>query len=200
MRPDIPFVVFPKISRLNRSVIITEKIDGTNAGIYISDAAYLEDGGIDTSQVFASSRKRWITVDDDNFGFARWVRDHSDDLLTLGPGMHFGEWYGAGIQRGYGLTEKRFALFNTTRWMDGRQPRPMCCGVVPILMQQMMDRLNIPQVVEFLRTEGSVIVPGFMDPEGIVIYHSASRDSYKITIENDEVPKSQTAQETRNVH
>ena len=83
--------------------------------------------------------------------------------------------------------------------MDGRQPRPMCCGVVPILSQQTMDRLNIPLVLELLRTDGSVIVPGFMKPEGIVIYHSASRDSYKITLENDEAPKSQTQQETVNV-
>jgi len=194
MKPDIPFTAFPKIARLNRSVIITEKIDGTNAGIYIPEYA-----SENPEQVFASSRKRWITVDDDNFGFARWVRDHADDLLTLGPGMHFGEWYGAGIQRGYGLMEKRFALFNTTRWMDGRQPRPMCCGVVPLLHSQTMDKLNIPQVLNFLRSQGSIIVPGFMKPEGIVIYHTASRDSYKITLENDEAPKSQTQQETVNV-
>jgi hypothetical protein len=56
--------------------------------------------------------------------------EHRDDLLTLGPGRHFGEWWGAGIQRRYGLTEKRFSLFNVTRWGEAR---PACCHVVPTL-------------------------------------------------------------------
>ena len=55
MKPDIPFVSFPKISRLNRSVIITEKIDGTNAGIYIpeNDGPHYLQSLKDTRQVFA---------------------------------------------------------------------------------------------------------------------------------------------------
>jgi hypothetical protein len=184
MRPDIPFTPFPKIARHNRTLVVTEKIDGTNAGIYIPEGADSPD------QVYASSRKRWITVDDDNFGFARFVQENADDLLTLGPGMHFGEWYGSGIQRGYGLTEKRFALFNSTRWQDGRQPRPFCCGVVPILGTATVDALDVGKILELLRTEGSAAVPGFMRPEGIVLYHTASRTYSKITLENDGQPKS----------
>ena len=91
------FVEFAKMARLNREVIVTEKIDGTNACVGIS-----EDG-----RIFAGSRSRWITPQDDNFGFAAWVQAHRDQLLTLGPGRHFGEWWGAGIQRRYGQAEKR---------------------------------------------------------------------------------------------
>src|SRR5436305_1822690 len=100
----IEFNAFPKIARLNRECVITEKIDGTNASILID-----EDG-----VVMAGSRTRWITPENDNFGFAKWVEANKSELMKLGVGHHFGEWWGSGIQRGYGLTkgEKRFSLFN----------------------------------------------------------------------------------------
>ena len=121
---DLPeFVPFPKIPRLFRPFVVTEKIDGTNASIHV-----LEDG-----QVLAASRTRWITPEADNFGFARWVHEHEEELrVGLGIGSHFGEWWGSGIQRGYGLKEKRFSLFNTARWSDPAV-RPACCHVVPVL-------------------------------------------------------------------
>lgn len=102
------FKPFPKIARLSREAIITEKLDGTNAQVFIG-----EDG-----EMLFGSRSRWITPEDDNFGFARWATGNREDLLKLGPGQHFGEWWGAGIQRRYGLTEKRFSLFNVSRWSD----------------------------------------------------------------------------------
>lgn len=113
------FTGFPKIARLNREIVITEKIDGTNAQIFINEA-----GGL-----FAGSRTRWITPGkDDNYGFAGWVERNRKELLKLGPGQYFGEWWGAGIQRRYGMTEKVFSLF--------RQPEvlPSCCRVVPVLL------------------------------------------------------------------
>ena len=101
------FQEFQKIARLSRNCSITEKIDGTNACIYIG-----EDG-----EFLTGSRTRWITPEDDNYGFAKWALAHKDELMALGPGRHFGEWWGSGCQRGYGLTngEKRFSLFNTSR-------------------------------------------------------------------------------------
>lgn len=180
------FQPFPKMARLNREVTITEKIDGTNAQIHIT-----EDG-----LLYAGSRKRWITRYDDNFGFASWAMDHHDELRDgLGAGTHFGEWWGSGIQRGYGLEkgEKRFSLFNTTRWATSRPP---CCSVVPVLFQGTFTRdseCQLSQAVEYalgdLETEGSFAAPGFMRPEGIVVFHSASNQCFKVTIENDEMPK-----------
>lgn len=191
------FQDFPKMARLSRDVIVTEKIDGTNAQICIG-----EDGVIR-----AGSRTRWITPEDDNYGFAAWVEENRTDLLTLGPGRHFGEWWGAGIQRGYGLKEKRFSLFNATRWAAHDQPLaqipsqdmrahpklqerpPQCCGVVPVLIQGPFRTDAIDACIQLLRERGSYAAPGFMNPEGVVVFHTAGNVGFKKTIHKDEVPK-----------
>lgn len=178
MIPAEEFTPFPKIARLSRDIVITEKIDGTNAVVYIT-----EDGSI-----FAGSRTRWIHPDDDNFGFARWVQEHAAELSQLGPGRHFGEWWGQGIQRGYGLKEKRFSLFNTSRWGD-TAARPSCCHVVPVIYRGLFDTSTILQSLIVLSVNGSIACPGFMKPEGVVIYHIAGNLYFKKTIMNDEAPK-----------
>jgi hypothetical protein len=172
-----PFEPFDKIPRLRRNVVVTEKIDGTNALVYVAD---------DFETIAAGSRTRWITPEDDNMGFARWVQANKEELLKLGPGWHYGEWWGAGIQRRYGLTEKRFSLFNAGRWTD--DVRPKCCHVVPVLAQGSADSA-VEEALNILRTEGSRAAPGFMKPEGIVVYHTASRSLFKVTLEKDESPK-----------
>ncbi len=40
-----------------------------------------------------------------------------------------------------------------------------------------------------LRIRGSVCVPGFMNPEGIVIYHIAGNLLFKKTLVHDDAPK-----------
>lgn len=175
----IPFVGFPKIARFSREVIITEELDGTNAQVHITD-----DG-----QVIAGSRNRWITVENDNYGFARWVEHNRENLLQLGPGSHFGEWWGSGIQRRYGLDHKRFSLFNVDRWTA--ETRPACCHVVPLLWRGIdnLGMLPIHPCLAKLAELGSQAAPGFMKPEGIVIYHTAARTSFKKTIDKDSEPK-----------
>lgn len=176
----IEFTPFPKIARLNRECTITEKIDGTNAQVHIT-----EDGA-----VLAGSRSRWITPQEDNFGFAKWVEANADDLRKLGPGSHFGEWWGSGIQRGYGLTkgEKRFSLFNVARWSNPDE-RPACCGVVPVLYQGPFSTDEIDAQIQFLRDFGSAASPGFMKPEGAIVWHDAARQLFKVTLEKDSEPK-----------
>jgi hypothetical protein len=49
--------------------------------------------------------------------------------------------------------------------------------------------MDVDAILERLRVGGSVAAPGFMQPEGIVIYHAASRTLFKKTIEKDEQPK-----------
>lgn len=183
MSDEIPlFVEFPKIARYSREVIVTEKIDGTNAQVHIT-----EDG-----RVFAGSRTRWVVPPDDNFGWGRWVIEHAEELKRLGPGSHFGEWWGAGIQRKYGQTGKRFSLFNVSRWADPAA-RPACCDVVPELWRGNFDELNLPMLLNRLATEGSQAAPGFMKPEGLVIFHVASGQLFKKTLEKDAEPKSRAA-------
>lgn len=75
MSETTEFVPFPKMARLSREIIVTEKIDGTNGQIYIG-----EDG-----EFLIGSRTRWITPEMDNHGFARWATDHKDELMQLGP-------------------------------------------------------------------------------------------------------------------
>jgi hypothetical protein len=183
------FIGFGKISRLSRECVITEKIDGTNAQIYIG-----EDG-----EFLTGSRTRWIQPENDNAGFSRWAHEHKEELLKLGPGRHFGEWWGSGIQRGYGLQkgEKRFSLFNVNRWGEDRDKEkypennlPSCCCVVPILRDGIFDTDMVRDALFHLEKDGSAAAPGFMKPEGIVIFHTAANMMFKKTIEKDEVPKS----------
>lgn len=170
------FVEFRKIPRMSRECVITEKIDGTNCCVLVG-----EDGSLR-----AGSRTRWIDTDTDHFGFALWVKQHADELRGLGPGTHFGEWWGVGIQRGYGLHERRWSLFNVGRWSESR---PACCHVVPVLWRGNFCDLNTQLLLENLMTCGSAAAPGFMRPEGIVIYHKAANVLFKRTIEKDEQPK-----------
>jgi hypothetical protein len=178
--PEIPFIEFPKIARFNRGVIVTEKIDGTNAQVYINDTG---------TEIYAGSRTRWITPSADNMGFAKWVEENRDELLKLGPGSHFGEWWGHGIQRGYDMKEKKFSLFNVHRWSDP-VTRPPCCDVVPVLWEGLFSELDTEAIVKKLAENGSYASPGFMKPEGIVIYHTAGHALFKKTIDKDEQPKS----------
>lgn len=178
----IAFREFPKIARLSREIIITEKIDGTNACVTIT-----EDG-----QFLTGSRTRWITPEDDNFGFAAWARANEVELRQLGEGTHFGEWWGSGIQRGYGLTkgERRFSLFNVSRWGDNSEyRRPACCSVVPVIYQGAFDTGIINAELEMLRVRGSIASPGFMKPEGIIVFHTAANICFKKTLDKDDEHK-----------
>lgn len=175
------FVAFKKIPRLNRDVVITEKIDGTNASILVTPEG----------DIYAGKRTSWCTPNTagkatDNYGFAAWVQEHKEDLLKLGPGRHFGEWWGKGINRGYGLEERRFSLFNTSR---DRSSDPSCVGYVPVLYSGAFSSASVEQCILALKQYGSVAVPGWMNPEGVVIYHVAAGQLFKVTCENDEKPK-----------
>jgi hypothetical protein len=198
----IQFQEFPKIPRYKREVCVTEKIDGTNAAVVwaptgaegLHENALWEVNLIDQHgvyqgphQLLVQSRSRFIVPGADNYGFAKWVVEHKEELTKLGPGVHYGEWWGHGIQRGYGLTEKRFSLFNVQRWGDEKWSRPACCHVVPLLGYCQ------PSEIQFylceLANAGSRAATGFNKPEGVVVWHSQSKQYYKILLEHDEIPK-----------
>jgi hypothetical protein len=191
------FKPMPKTPRLSREVVITEKIDGTNASVYVGagDAPLGAAAQVGEQWIVAGSRTRWICPSDDNFGFARWVQENAEALALLGPGHHFGEWWGKGIQRGYGLEERRFSLFNVGRWWDwhiaGHAPAdleiaPSCCYVVPVLSRgSLFDMQTAEWALNLLRDQGSAAAPGFMDPEGIMVYHTAAGQLFKKTLKGD---------------
>jgi hypothetical protein len=205
----IEFQEFPKIPRYRREIALTEKLDGTNAAVVwvkvtddnkddpniIAYEELLDQHGtaIGLHALLAQSRGRFILpgrikAKSDNYAFAQWVDDNQGALTRLGPGVHYGEWWGCGIQRGYGLPEKRFSLFNVSRWGDGKQERPACCDVVPLLGYFQHDQIGTQ--LERLRTFGSVAAPGYMRPEGMIVWHSQSKQYYKILLEGDDTPKS----------
>lgn len=211
----IEFTPFPSIARLSRHAIISEKIDGTNASVLITEGdshpqAICGWEGVGVNLLmFAGSRTKFITPGKgtDNAGFARWVVDHQEELKTLGVGAHFGEWWGSGIQRGYNLTkgEKRWSLFNTDRWcLHGEEPTarysnnqdpaytpklkevlPPCCGLVPVLYSGVFSDLAANASLALLEQHGSQASPGFMNPEGIVVYHVAADQLFKKTLGGD---------------
>lgn len=197
----IEFQAWAKTPRLNRPMVITEKIDGTNAAIHFQpkpddvpeNEAFC---ALDREEWFvcaAQSRKRLITPKDDNYGFARWVDENVYELYdALGPGTHYGEWWGNGIQRGYGLKngDKRFSLFNVNRYAGLSVPSVPALGLVPTLYTGMFTTPSVNQALVDLRDLGSSAAPGFMKPEGIIVYHTAAQSVFKVTIEGDEAPKS----------
>lgn len=213
------FQAFPKIARLSRECVVTEKIDGTNAQINIVQAVKMPEGHEDWPykpepnaidyfyaadgscwNILAGSRNRWLQPGNgDNAGFAAWVIENKQELIKLGPGQHFGEWWGSDIQRRYGLTEKRFSLFNTFRWHDAYQAMlagyennfPKCCHVVPVLHKGIFTTMAVQACVDELITQGSRAAPGFMDPEGVIVYHEAAKIMFKKTCKDDEKPKGQ---------
>jgi hypothetical protein len=220
---SLEFRAWPKIPRWKRDVILTEKADGTNSSVWIDRFTHeqLEDaesdapnrhqeldklaragraveieGGSDATVTYvrAGSRNGFVWPGKDNHGFAAWVWDYAGHLVTLGDGAHFGEWYGKGIQRGYGMSEKRFALFNVGRWSGvlGDQAPPGCCDVVPVLYSGPMVLEHGESAVDFwlrrLAFAGSELegANGFKNPEGIIVYHTASGHLFKQTIDGDE--------------
>ena len=200
------FERFPSLTRFSHGWTVTEKIDGTNACVYITGDD--EDGVNYTNviaeiggfAVFAQSRNNLITPENDNAGFARFVKDNAEALVvTLGAGRHFGEWVGKGInKRGYNLDQKVFALFNTARWRGVELPDRV--RVVPVLAEGYMGEpgAEFAGIMEDLKNVGSAFAPGFMDPEGIVMRHNPSGALFKKTFDYDEQGKWAENQERRN--
>jgi hypothetical protein len=180
---DTVFKAWPKIPRVeNRKEFYTEKIDGTNSCIIILECAeyqkYVQPpiGRVyhegKTYSIWTQSRNRLITPNDDNYGFSKWVYNNLINLLDLGEGYHYGEWWGNGIQRGYGLNHKRFSLFNTKRWGEHNPNTPECCNVVPTIHANSVEEAKLQLI-----TKGSIAVPGYMNPEGVIVYEY-NTDSY----------------------
>ena len=181
----LEFQAWPKTKRHEKplQITVTEKIDGTNAQIHIVQVPQnllfdlpvithtMPDENYLCTAIMAGSRTRYITPQNDNAGFAKWVDANAFELLQLGEGRHFGEWYGNGIQRNYGMGKKMFALFNTTRWAYTELPKDVC--TVPVLYEgDYVDHKHLLGLWETLRDGGSMATcaEGFAKPEGLVVW------------------------------
>jgi hypothetical protein len=163
----VEFRSWPKIPRnKGGKVTITEKIDGTNACVIIR-------GG---ELVGIQSRNRLIKPGDDNMGFAFWVSENVEELVSLGDGYHYGEWAGPGIQNNrHMLKQETFFLFNTFRPYD---TLPECVKQVPVLYQGR----GSPEVTEDTMRElwDTATSAGYI-PEGVIIYNHDTRTYMKDT-------------------
>jgi hypothetical protein len=62
---------------------------------------------------------------------------------------------------------------------------PACCYLVPVLYRGIFTTLTCEIELERLRREGSFAAPGFMNPEGIIAYHTAAGVGFKKTLGDD---------------
>lgn len=209
--------------RFHKGLHITEKINGTNAGVSVQgfskgegkfdpvNGRFVEGETMDYV-VRAQSRKRLITPDSDNFGFAAWVWENAEGLANLlGFGYHYGEWYGEGIQKNpLAVQGRRWALFNTWHW--GSKPnleRLQAANIpgltlVPVLHDEQRDGpadyKTIPNLLVDLewgsKADGYMTLPNAhkMDfhvegPEGIIVWQRETQQRYKILLREDDKHK-----------
>lgn len=163
----VEFRAWPKIPRnKGGQVTITEKIDGTNACVIVRNGEL----------VGSQSRNRLIKPGDDHMGFAFWVSENAEELVSLGDGYHYGEWAGPGIQKNpHMLEQKTFFLFNTFRPSD---TLPECVSQVPVLYQGP----GTPKATEDTMRElwNTATSAGYI-PEGVIIYSHDTRTYTKDT-------------------
>jgi hypothetical protein len=199
------FKEFSKMQRLEKAtILITQKLHGTNASVWITainpvmvvpenfKPFVTTDGEF---VVRPAKRTSFIDLENDNFGFAKFVAKNKDALARcLGPGTWFGEWVGPGINSGEGLKEKQFALFNTMA-LDDKILNMRAAGLwpenvdtVPVLFFGVTSNIGIEAAaaMEKLKTEGSQYAPGFMRPEGIVIQVLGTSATFKQVFESEE--------------
>ena len=204
----IEFQSWPKTPRLFRDIVITEKVDGTNSAIIIEEInpeldyeaegdpfvlAQVERDG-KTYAIAAQSRNRLITPGKttDNHGFAGFVQENAEQLFDLlGPGRHYGEWWGKGIQGRYRVQYKGFALFNTEKhdglytWFSDTTIGDVLVEAMPVLYKGPYSEQRIRETLSELSADGSVVSP-YDDAEGIVVFHTQSRKVYKVTLDNND--------------
>lgn len=194
----VEFKEWPKIPRGGKgeTVTITEKIDGTNACVIVEETyrGPVVVGVQSRNQLLADADndEMELEITSDNYGFAAWVKANQEELAKLGPGYHYGEWAGPGIQKNpHNLEKKTFFLFNSERWRDGRQERPAGVECVPVLYEGAViadipeeHRISANMIdVTMDRLWNSAKEKGY-HPEGIVIWYHKTRRYEKVTFEN----------------
>lgn len=209
----IEFKAWGKTPRLFRDIVITEKIDGTNSAVIIQEAEFGADdsNGLEYVEldgkiyvVAAQSRNRLIAPGKttDNYGFAAFVQKNAEELVkALGVGHHFGEWWGEGIGKRYNEHMKNmriFSLFNTERYRDvalylsDEAGRLAVVETVPVLFKGQFSENAIQDTASELLQNGSMAAPFVPNPEGIMIYHTQSKQVYKFTFDNNDKGKWET--------
>jgi hypothetical protein len=167
---------------LSSPCVVQPKLDGTNACVWA-------EGG----EVLCGSRKRQVTPDDDNAGFAAWVSSDDPDAESLRrvalswPGyVFYGEWLpvkGTKLGKSYTVRGKLFlfdvADVSTGVYGDYETLVTMASGypyIVPLL-GSFPDGLS-EQELASLAESNTFLLPDGMVGEGVVAKSPAWRDPY----------------------
>lgn len=193
------FKDWPKIPRFFESdITVSEKIDGTNGLIFISESGNIR-AGSRTQWIYPArmhdKTKPWFM---DNYGFATWVDENSEALIKLlGPGYHHGEWWGRGIQRNYGMNKRVFSLFNTYKWGHLWDKQEICDVVphktytmtkyTPLSLDEPMlgfDRVLRQVETDFMKQSLAAVKYGVLnfEPEGFMIWHDKAKQYFKVPV------------------
>lgn len=187
----IEFKAWPKTSRLNSRVTISEKLNGSNGAVIFDITEETPPDGqevmIHNYAVAAQTRTRLVTVHDDQTGIAKWVTQNYETLIQdiglpnpipkTGTFYHYGEF----MTRGH--KEPHFYLFNTRRWA-GKEFETPTLKVVPVLYEGDYYEGVVEECLDDLRTNGSRVHPG-IPAEGVVVYWQHDDTMKKAFIDTD---------------
>jgi hypothetical protein len=203
----IEYTPHRKTHRLFRDVIISEKLDGTCGCVLVQPDGTVQAGSKNRLLTLEQDNFgfcAWVKAHEDELR-GLGVGDHRGEYWGHGINRAYGMSGG----------DRRFSLFNVSRWNReifesnesaqvarsqemNRHRRvpvdyypqqfvepPNCCEVVPVLHRGLFSTETVAGVAEHLRATGSRAMPGFMNPEGVVVFLVSSGHLYKVTLEND---------------
>lgn len=140
------------------------KLHGTNAAVYIDKKGNIQ----------AQSRTRFITPDDDNYGFAAWVENNKDCFSHLrGPLYIYGEWAGPGIQSGVAVSGIESRTFFIICMVKGEQGQRYAISNPEAIASSVPARNTLK------------VLPYAGDPVTIKIYDSETLDNFVQTVNQD---------------
>ena len=159
---------------------IFPKIDGTNASVWLDDG-----------KLQAGSRRRHLTLDNDNAGFYQWVSQQQSiiDYLKANPTHRlFGEWLVPHSLRTYrDEAWNRFYVFDVAEDIDGVMTYLHYNEYQPLLEEYAIDYItpisivinpSYEQLINQLAKNVFLIQDGKGSGEGIVIKNYEYRNKY----------------------
>ena len=156
-RDKMTFVVDP--AKLKAPVLgtiqewdVTEKIDGTNIRVMLSESGEVSFGGRSNAAQIPGDLVQYLirTFQQDQLKATLWIDEPQEVIL-------FGEGYGPGIQKGGGLyrADKAFILFDVLvagRWWLDQAAVEGIAAKMGIDLVPYLGRMNLSQIVERVRT------------------------------------------------
>jgi ATP-dependent RNA circularization protein (DNA/RNA ligase family) len=145
---------------------VTEKIDGTNIRVMLSESGEVSFGGRTNAAQIPADLVQYLirTFQQDKFREAMWI-DGTPTQAVL-----YGEGYGPGIQKGGGLyrSDKSFILFDVLiggKWWLEREAIESVAQKLGIDAVPYLGRMTLDEIVQYVRNPfpsklGSAIAEG----------------------------------------